>query len=139
MGPVVFLGDSSGFALSRNVLFEDPKAMPETAAEAASHPVFEVVHSIEVVNGGNMDAEENLFAQRVAAQLGTPGTGGSDAHSIQGIARGSTLFHGDIRNERDLLDALRAGAYTPIEGYNKGRISPYGDLPERLKVAYGLS
>src|SRR5437899_168149 len=75
----------------------------------------------------------------VALLLGTRGTGGSDAHSVQGIARGSTLFHGEIRNERDLLEALRAGAYTPIEGYNKGRISPYGELPERLKVAYGLA
>ncbi|MCX6022218.1 MAG: hypothetical protein NTZ05_10905 [Chloroflexi bacterium] len=115
--------------VSRNVLFGDPKALPASAAEAAEHPVFEFVDAIEVVNGANMDEEENRFAQDVVAHLGRTGTGGSDAHSFHGLARGSTLFHGDIRNEHDLVEALRAGACTPLEGFHKGRKTFYGEPP----------
>ena len=62
-----------------------------------------------MVNGGNIEVE-NRFAQEVTAVLGHWGTGGSDAHSTQGLAKGTTVFRGDIRNERDLLDAVAAGA-----------------------------
>ena len=124
--------------VSPNLLFRDRTAMPATAAEAAAHPAFALVDAVEVVNGSYMDEEENRFAQEVAAHLGLPGTGGSDAHSHHGIARGATLFHGDIRHERDLLDALRAGACTPLEGYNRERVSFYGELPADLKAVYGV-
>lgn len=113
---------------TRNILFEDPKTVPTRAEEAISHPIFQLVDEVEVVNGANSEAE-NRFAQGVARLLGKRGTGGSDAHSNQGIAKGATLFHGDIRGEKDLLEALRAGAFTPMEGFNSGRISYYGDLP----------
>ena len=115
--------------MAPNVLYRDRKARPRTAVEAAAHPAFALVHAVEVVNGSFVDEEENRFAQEVAAHLGCPGTGGSDAHSHHGIGRGATLFHGDIRHERDLIDALRAGACTPLEGYNREQISFYGDLP----------
>jgi hypothetical protein len=81
-----------------------------------------------VVNGANNIAE-NRFAQEVAAVLGFKGTGGSDAHSKQGIGLGSTMFHGDVRNVSDLMEALRAGAYTPCYGFNKKQVSYYGELP----------
>ena len=125
--------------MSPNLLFRDRTARPATAAEAAAHPAFALVDAIEVVNGSYMDEAEKRFAQEVAAQLGHPGTGGSDAHSHHGIGRGATLFHGDVRNERDLLDALRARACTPLEGYNRGRVSFFGDLPAHLKAAYDVS
>lgn len=121
-----FFGPHGNF--TRNILFEDPKAMPENAEEASCHPVFQLVDEVEVVNGGN-DQPENRLALQVAAIRGKPGTGGSDAHSNNGIGLGSTLFHGEIRHERDLLEALRAGAYTPVEGFNKGRITYYGEPP----------
>lgn len=115
--------------ITRNILFPDPLTMPQSPEEALDHPVFRLVDEVEVVNAGNTE-EENRFAQELAALRGRPGTGGSDAHSVHGIGRGATLFHGDIRNERDFLDALRAGAYTPLEGYNTGKVSFYGPLPE---------
>ncbi|MBF8267120.1 MAG: metal-dependent phosphoesterase [Dehalococcoidia bacterium] len=124
--PFRFLFDHDLF--TRNILFEDSRLVPTKGEEAISHPVFKLVDEIEVVNGGNSEAE-NRFAQEVARALGKRGTGGSDAHSTQGIGRGSTLFHGDIRGEKDLLEALRAGAFTPVEGFNVGRTSYYGDLP----------
>ena len=120
-----------------NLLFQDRRAMPATPAEAAAHPVFALVDGVEVVNGSYGDEAENHFAREVAAHKGLLGTGGSDAHSHHGIASGATLFHGDIRNERDLLDALRAGACTPLAGYNREQATFYGELPANLRAAYG--
>jgi predicted metal-dependent phosphoesterase TrpH len=119
-----------------NLLFKDRRAMPATAAEAAAHPAFALVDAVEVVNGSYLDETENRFAQQVAAHRGLLGTGGSDAHSHHGIASGATLFHGEIRHERDLLDALRARACTPLAGYNREQTSFYGDLPANLKAVY---
>ncbi|MQF48793.1 hypothetical protein FIM08_02685 [SAR202 cluster bacterium AC-647-N09_OGT_505m] len=125
--PFRFLFEPAGLQ-TRNILYEDPKTVPASPEEAMTHPIFQLVDEIEVVNGANSE-RENRFAQKVAGLLGKRGTGGSDAHSIQGIAKGATLFHGDIRGEKDLLEALKAGAFTPMEGFNSGRISYYGDLP----------
>ena len=125
--PYRYLFEPSGI-LSRNVLYEDPNAIPTTPQEAAEHPIFRLVDEIEVVNGAN-NSRENRFAREVAAALGLKGTGGSDAHSRQGIGLGSTMFHGDVRNEADLREALRAGAYTPCYGFNKKQLEFYGEAP----------
>ena len=125
--PFRYLFEPSGI-LSRNVLYEDPNAIPATALEASEHFIFKLVDEIEVVNGANNTAE-NRFAQEVAAVMGFKGTGGSDAHSRQGIGLGSTMFHGDIRNERDLMEALREGAFTPCYGFNKKQVEFYGEAP----------
>ena len=125
--PYRYLFEPSG-VMTRNVLYEDPKAIPSTAEEASEHYIFKLVDEIEVVNGANNRAE-NRFAQEVAAVLGLKGTGGSDAHSRQGIGLGSTMFHGDVRNEKDLMEALRAGAYTPCYGFNKKQVEFYGEAP----------
>lgn len=124
--------------LTKNMLFEDPTTLPQSASEALAHPAFGLVDEIEVVNAGNAE-EDNRFALEVAALQGRPGTGGSDCHSIHGIARGATLFHGEIRHERDLMDALRAGAYTPLEGFNIGRITYYGVPPVTIVTEDNLS
>ena len=112
---------------SQNLLFEDPAAMPASHQEAAQHPIFQLVDDVEVVNGANNEIE-NRFAQGVAQVLEKPGTGGSDAHSVNGLGKGSTLFPGDIRNQRDLLDALRAGEYIPQEGFHLGNPQEYGPM-----------
>ena len=121
--PFRFLFDLPHY--TQNMLFQDAERLPQTADEAANHPVFELVDEIEVVNGGNIEVE-NRYAQEVAAVLGKWGTGGSDAHSTDGFARGTTAFNGDIRNERDLLDALRAGDFAPVEGFHVGKPANYG-------------
>ena len=126
--PFRFLFDPSGL-YTRNILFEDPDNIPQTAEEASTHPVFEIIDEVEVVNGGNLQ-EENRFAQGVVKVVGKKGTGGSDAHSTNGLAKGMTVFHGDIRNQEDLVEALRAGAFTPVENYHIGKTSLYGDLVE---------
>lgn len=125
--PYRYLFEPSG-VMTRNVLYEDPNAIPSTPQQASEHHIFSLVDEMEVVNGANNSAE-NRFAREVAAVLGLRGTGGSDAHSRQGIGLGSTMFHGDVRNEKDLMEALRARAYTPCYGFNKKQIEFYGDAP----------
>lgn len=121
--PFRFLFDLPHY--TQNMLFQDADRIPKTAEEAARHPVFEIIDEVEVVNGGNIE-EENRFAQEVAAVMGFWGTGGSDAHSLDGFARGVTAFKGDVRNEADLLEALRAGDFAPVEGFHVGRPANYG-------------
>ncbi len=130
--PFRFLFDLPG-RYSQNILFPDPGDSPPRAAFAATHPVFEIVDEVEVVNGGNTEPE-NRFAQDVVRILGKYGTGGSDAHSINGLGKGTTGFKGDIRNEVDLLEALRAGDFFPVEGFHIGRPKPYGRQPSDLTL-----
>lgn len=130
--PFRFLFDPPGLH-TQNLLFEDPSSVPTTAIEGALHPIFELVDELEVVNGGNIEIE-NRFAQGVTKVLGMWGTGGSDAHSTQGFAKGVTVFKGHIRNEQDLLEALRSGEFMPVEGFHVGKPNSYGredhnDLP----------
>lgn len=122
--PFRYLFDLPGI-YSQNLLFEDPAEMPASPEEAARHPVFRLVDDVEVVNGANNETE-NRFAQGVAQVLGMPGTGGSDAHSVNGLGKGSTFFPSDIRNQRELLDALRAGEYVPQEGFHVGKTRDFG-------------
>ncbi len=99
-----------------------------TPAEAAERmPIFQVVHGIEVGNGGN-NRRENEFAYRVAQVLGKPMTGGSDAHSTSGIGIYTTVFSETLESERQLLDLLHAGQVTPYTGLNTGAFQPF--VPE---------
>ena len=121
--PFRFLFNPAGL-FTQNTLFPDPKTVPATPEQAAEHPVFQLVHEVEVVNGGGTQ-RENQFAHDVVAALGKIGTGGSDAHSVAGLGKGTTVFTADIRHERDLIDALRSGEFHPIENFHVGRPTPY--------------
>jgi predicted metal-dependent phosphoesterase TrpH len=108
---------------SQNVLFHEAE-FPESHEAAARHPIFGLVDEVEVVNGANSE-QENRYAQEVVRLLGKSGTGGSDAHSVNGLGKGATVFRGHIRNQRDLLDALRSGDFFPVEGFHVQRPQHY--------------
>ena len=97
---------------SANLIFGGQDGRPPTVDEAARHPLFGLVDEIEGANGANTN-DENDFALGVASALGFVGTGGSDAHSDQGLGRCVTVFDGDVRSERDLIEALRDKAFRP--------------------------
>lgn len=122
-----------------NLLFEDSRPLPATAADAALHPLFQLVDAIEVANGSNTE-RENLFTLDVANHLGLVGTGGSDAHSTQGLGSFVTDVEGDIRSEADLIEALKAGACKPAQGLHVGDLRPFDAAPrglERGPAEYG--
>lgn len=95
---------------------------PEEAA-ARMH-VFQVVHGIEVGNGGN-NRRENAFAKQVAQILGKPVTGGSDAHSRNGLGIYTTVFPEPLRGREQMLDLLFQGATRCYEGLNTGNFQPF--------------
>ena len=81
---------------------------PMHLAAAIRRPVFDLVHGIEVCNGGSID-RENKLAIEACETLGRAPTGGSDAHSDLGIGCYATQFEEPIRTEADLIAALKRG------------------------------
>ena len=101
-----------------------PDPLPQKPEHALDHPVFKLVHAVEVANGGTAD-EENEFAMRVAGMLRLPVTGGSDAHSAHGLGRFVTAFADEISNEEEFLAALHANKFYPAVGLRTGQLRPY--------------
>lgn len=81
---------------------------PLTLKAAIRRPVFDLVHGVEVCNGGSIDRENKLAIEACEA-LGLSATGGSDAHSDLGIGCYATQFDDPIRTEADVTMALRQG------------------------------
>ncbi|MDP9236032.1 MAG: PHP domain-containing protein [Chloroflexota bacterium] len=69
-----------------------------------------VFDSVEVHNGTE-GMLQNDTAAGLARQMGLPGIGGSDAHSVREAGICATEFSRVITDERVFLDALRAGRY----------------------------
>ena len=110
---------------TQNLLYGDWSPVPTSPEEAVRHPIFELVDEVEVVNGANSEVE-NRFAKEVVQLLTFNGTGGSDAHSVNGLGKGATVFNGEIRSQTELLEALRAGDFFPVEGFHLGDPVDYG-------------
>ncbi len=66
---------------------------------------------VEVVNGSLLTPVGNARAERLRWELRLPGIGNSDAHLLEDIAAGYTLFPG--KTAQDLRAALEAGHVTP--------------------------
>jgi len=76
-------------------------------------PLFKYVDAVEVLNG-KVTEKENSFAKEVAAGLGLPATGGSDAHEVSEVGVYATQFSGTIKNGMDLIQGLKEGTYSPV-------------------------
>jgi len=85
-----------------------------TVEQACTRKMFEFVDAVEIGNGKLSD-EENTMARKVAAKLGLPGTGGSDAHRVDEIGTWVTVFENDIRNEQELVAELHAGRFSAVK------------------------
>lgn len=102
---------------------KEPFAM--TPAEAAERmPVFGVVHGVEVGNGGNT-RRENAFAYEVARILDKPMTGGSDAHSVNGLGIYCTCFDEPLESREQMLALLHAGRAACYGGLNTDAFQPF--------------
>ena len=65
--------------------------------------------AMEVLNGGNIDSE-NVAAQRWCSLMPKVATtGGSDAHAVGEVGRALTRFAVHVRNETELIAAIRTG------------------------------
>ena len=101
-------------AMRTGVKFE---MSPEEAAERLE--VFKVVHVLEIANAANTP-RENYFAAEVAALLGMPGIGGSDAHSDSGIGVFATGFRRAVTSPEQLLEELHAGRFEAVHRASSG-------------------
>ncbi|MEX2080130.1 MAG: PHP-associated domain-containing protein [Dehalococcoidia bacterium] len=99
--------------------------------EAARLPVFQLVHGIEVLNGCNTP-RENYFALQVAKTLGKPGTGGSDAHSSQGIGYFCAAFDEELTSPEQMVEQMHLGRFHPVRGIPEGRLENYWETAEPI-------
>jgi len=83
-----------------------------TPQKAMERPLFKHVDALEVLNG-KVTERENGFAGEVAAGLGLPVTGGSDAHEVSEVGVYATRFSMAIKDEKGLIKALKSGDYRP--------------------------
>jgi len=83
------------------------------AAVALGGASFLMLIALEELNG-KVTRRENDFAGKVAKGLGMPATGGSDAHDVVGVGKYATCFETPIANEKELVEALKSGAFTPV-------------------------
>ena len=97
-----------------------------TPEQAAKLPIFELVDAVEALNGCNT-VQENLFALRVAQVLGKPVTGGSDAHSDQGIGIYVTVFERELESQRQMLEELHGGRFHAAYGLRQGRLERFSE------------
>ena len=74
---------------------------------------FPGVEIVETLNGGSRSGE-NDRALQLAEDKGYRGIGGSDAHLTSAIASCLTSFDAPIRDEGELVEALRGGQYHPV-------------------------
>lgn len=80
--------------------------------------------ALECYNGDDHNrSSEYLLA--IMTNLGMRGTGGSDAHSAPAVGRRATRFRTPIRDERDIVVALQAGAFEPVD-LSQTRTAPAG-------------
>jgi predicted metal-dependent phosphoesterase TrpH len=89
-------------------------------AHLAEYGVPAGVRIVEVYNGGSRDQEDQI-AQAMARDQGYLGIGGSDAHIVSHVGRCATRFAADIRNERELVNALRSGDFEAISNRQASR------------------
>lgn len=81
-----------------------------TVEKACEWPIFKLVHTMEVINGWATQ-EDVDFCFQVSRRLGMVGTGGSDAHTPEGIGRCVTIFEDGVETEAALVSALKGGRY----------------------------
>jgi len=82
-------------------------------AHYAERGPVEGVSVIETYNGGSR-GDENERALELAKTHGYAGIGGSDAHIVSHIGRYGTKIDREIKDEEDLVRALRDGAFEAV-------------------------
>ena len=84
-----------------------------TPEKAMERPLFQWVDAVEVLNS-KVTEKENAFSREVALGLALPATGGSDAHKVSEVGLYAPFFSRNIRDEGDLVEALKNGNYRPV-------------------------
>jgi predicted metal-dependent phosphoesterase TrpH len=97
---------------------------PERAAQLE---IIQLCDAVEVLNGACSE-EENVFALKVARSLGLAEVAGSDSHSANSVGCVTTLLSEPVRNERDLIELIKARKSRAGRGLVQGAIEAF-ELP----------
>lgn len=84
----------------------DQREEGERGENAGHHPL-RLVDAVEVHNGLAGQQQRQLAAE-LACRLDLPTTGGSDTHRLMDVATAFTVFDDTIRDERDVVAAIKA-------------------------------
>ena len=82
--------------------------------KASRNPAYQYVRALEELNGRGSE-KENDFSKRLCSMMDLPGTAGTDSHAISDIGKCATYFETDIHDERELIEAIRAGAFYAVD------------------------
>ncbi|HXU22844.1 MAG TPA: CehA/McbA family metallohydrolase [Tepidiformaceae bacterium] len=82
--------------------------------KASRNPAYQYVQALEEWNGRGSD-KENEFSKRLCDMMKLPGTAGTDSHSISDVGKCATYFEAEIHDERELITALKSGAYHAVD------------------------
>ena len=75
--------------------------------------VANLLDGVESFNGSTY-SYDNLYAYAMATQLGLPSLGDSDAHVIDKIGKYATKFYGNIRDDKDFIEAIKSKNFHPV-------------------------
>lgn len=98
----------------RHFRFEVPTVLtgPDIDAALGRRGLADVA-AVETGNGATRPVENRLAAE-VAARQGLPTTAGSDAHAPERVGLWATDIDGDIRDSRDLANAIAEGGVRSV-------------------------
>ncbi len=94
--------------------WRDVEGICSGLAQAERNPAYRLADAVEVVNGHG-SPYENRFSEQLAARLRVPGTAGTDSHQASDIGKAATYFERDLRDERGLIEEVRAGRCWPVD------------------------
>jgi predicted metal-dependent phosphoesterase TrpH len=90
---------------------------------AAANPVYKRCVALETLHGRGASTQ-NEFSEKLRERLGMRGSGGSDAHHPDHVARCVTRFERRIATLADLIAELRAGRFEPVDRRPQEREAP---------------
>jgi hypothetical protein len=132
-GGILIANHPFRYKLDPRFSFINPDSEPIDASypdRAAKLKIFEMVDAIEVLNGACSE-DENVFALQVARHLGLAEVAGSDSHSAGSVGCVTTLLDEPVKDERALIDAIRAKRCRAGRGLLKSALAPF-ELPDYL-------
>ncbi len=78
-------------------------------------PLWKAFHAVEACSGSHALGDSHTALQ-ACVEMGVTASGGSDAHAIKDLGRYATRFNSAISSEAELVEAIRAGDLSPVNG-----------------------
>jgi len=101
------ISKNNGIAISAHPFRNNNRGLGSHIREVNS-----IISGVEAFNGST-EPHQNLHAYTLATELKLPSVGSSDAHTLDKIGKYATVFEDGIRDELDLIEAVKRGNVYP--------------------------